>query len=119
MKNLTALVCEQCGGHIDQYTLTCKMCGCSYMLDQYMQPIRIETSHLQFETVSGCVSVPEYVLTSYGHDVTKATEFILHDMASRMAEKILPLIEWQTEYNPRTMEYITHGRIRVAKPTIK
>ena len=37
-------------------------------------------------------------------------------MAEKLAEQILPLVEWQTSFDMRHNDYAMYGRIRVAEP---
>lgn len=40
----------------------------------------------------------------------------LSKLAECLTEQIMPLVEFQQEYDPCRMEYALHGRIRVAEP---
>ena len=115
MSKLELLQCKTCGGHIDRDTLTCQSCGAMYRLSEDCIPVKLEVSQLKFKTICSQTITPAYYVNQYGEDIMKHT---LEDMAHQMAEKLLPLIEFQTEYEPRTMEYITYGRLRVADPHV-
>ena len=114
MSKLELLQCKTCGGHIDRDTLTCQSCGAMYRLNEDMMPIRLEVSHLKFETFTSSAIVPSEAMYLLGEE--KACEMTLKEMASRMAEKLLPMIEYYTEFDFRHNEYITHGRLRVVDP---
>ena len=109
------LVCECCGGIIDRDTLICRSCGVAYKLDEYMHPIRVMEYSTRVETLTGSVRVPSYLVQGE-EDVTRIMEMSLHQMAEQMAHKIMPLIELHHEYDPKTMEYVTYGRLKVANP---
>lgn len=113
MSELKPLICTGCGGHIDRQTLTCKSCGTAYRLDDNFMPVRIELKRGDVVTLCNEVHIPrEYVIGN--KDV--AMEMTLKEMAKNMAEKILPLIEYETEYDMRRNMYVTHGRLRVVDP---
>ena len=113
MSKLELLQCKTCGGHIDRDTLTCRSCGAMYRLNEDNIPIRFEISEMKIETFYSQVFTPAYLVRNHGEDIMEHT---LEQMAHNMAEKLLPLIEFQTEYDVRNNEYITHGRLRVAHP---
>jgi hypothetical protein len=90
------------------------MCGTSYYLDEEHNPIRIESWNGNIKTVSCETRMPgEYVLLG---DAEHAAEYTLHEIAHRMAERLVPFIEYEQTYDPRCMEYITRARLRVADP---
>ena len=112
MSKLKPLVCSQCGGHIDRETLICNACGIAYRLDDNDMPVRIELCKAGTVTLSGSVMLPrEYLL-----DSNEIAEISLQKMAKQMAEKILPLIEYTTEFDIYTNSYVTYGRLRVIDP---
>ena len=114
MSELKPMICECCGGHIDRTTLICKMCGTAYRLDDNFLPVRIEVRKGDIRVVESCIQLPrEYVLCMDADEMSKLT---LTKMAEQMAEKILPLIEYQTEFDMRQNMYVTHGRLRVVDP---
>lgn len=114
MSKLELLQCKTCGGHIDRDTLTCQSCGAMYRLNDDNIPVRIEVSHMRIETIVGSVITPREAVYTLGNE--KACEMTLKEMASRMAERLLPFIEYQTEFDPLVNEYRTYGRLRVANP---
>ena len=112
MSKLKPLVCSQCGGHIDRESLICNACGIAYKLDDNFLPVRIELRKAEVRTISGEVHLPrEYLL-----DSNEIAEISLQQMAEQMAERILPLIEYTTEYDIYTNSYRTFGRLRVVDP---
>ncbi len=114
MSELKPLICTGCGGHIDRETLTCKSCGTAYRLDDNFMPVRIEVRKGDIKVVQGCVQLPrEFVLEMGADEMSKMT---LTKMAHNMAEHILPLIEYQTEFDIKHNMYVTYGRLRVVDP---
>lgn len=114
MRELKPMICKGCGGRIDPVALTCNMCGTAYYLDEEQNPIRIESWQGRIRSVACETKIPrEYML--YG-DADKIMEFTLHDIAKRMAERLIPFIEYEQSYDHQRMEYITRARLRVADP---
>ena len=111
---LELLQCKTCGGHIDRDTLTCNHCGAMYRLNDDNIPVRIEVSQMRIETLVGSVITPHEAFYALGEK--DACEMTLKEMASRMAEKILPFIDYHMEFDPHLNQYVTHGRLRVARP---
>lgn len=109
------LICDGCGGQIDRDTLVCKHCGVAYKLDEYEMPIRVMEYSTKVETFSGCVRVPSYLVED-AKDAEQIIEMSLQQLAKQMAKKIMPLMEFQHEYDPRSCEYVTYGRLKVANP---
>lgn len=114
MSKLEKLQCTSCGGHIDRVTLTCQMCGMQYRLDDTMQPIRLEVSHCKLVNLGTSMAVPAYVLM--GKNTEDIMKYTLTELAHNMAEKILPLMEFQTEFDVAHNDYVTYARMRVAEP---
>lgn len=113
MNELKPMICECCGGHIDRVSLTCKMCGTPYRLDEECKPIRVVQYDSKIETISGCIRLPSYMVVS---NPEEAMRFSLNQLAEKMVEKMMPLLEYEQSYDHRSMEYVTYGRIRVAVP---
>lgn len=113
MDKLNALICKGCGGQIDRDTLTCKSCGTQYKYDGDGKMITIEQFDRKTVYINGSIAVPAYLVKD---DPQMAMEMTLKEVAQEMVKKIIPLIEWQTRFEPHTMEYITHARIGVAEP---
>ena len=113
MDKLQPLICKGCGGQIDRNTLTCKSCGTEYKYDDDGRLITVEQFDRKTVYINGSIAVPAFLVNK---DPQMAMEMTLKQVATEMAHKILPLIEWQTTYDPRLMEYITHARLGVAEP---
>ena len=113
MSKLHALICKGCGGLIDRDTLTCKSCGTQYKYDGDGKLITIEQFDRKTVYINGSIAVPAYLVKD---DPQMAMEMTVREVAQEMVKKIIPLIEWQTRFEPHTMEYITHARIGVAEP---
>lgn len=114
MSELKPMICECCGGHIDRDTLICKSCGTAYRLDEDFLPVRLEIRKGDIRVIDSCIELPkEYALCMDADEMSKVT---LTEMAHSMAEKILPLIEYRTEFDIAHNMYVTHGRLRVVDP---
>lgn len=112
------LVCPNCAGHVDRATLTCNMCGLQFQMDSEEHLLVVHYEQAKMHTLAGKVITEPYLLRDI-KDPDKlefVTEEIMIEMARKMAMQILPLIEYQTEYNPNFGTFVTYGRLRVAEP---
>lgn len=119
MAKLEALVCTECGGHIDRDTMTCRYCGIQYKLDQDMIPIMVSRFDPHMETLKARIFIPEYVFKAEmgsGADMTKLTEYAVKDLSRKLAEAIVPFMEVRTNYEPREQMQEFSARVRVYRP---
>lgn len=113
MSKLTALICKGCGGQIDKDTLVCRACGTQYKWDENNRLITVTEYQRKLIYINGSISVPAYIVAK---DPQLAMEMTLTEVAREMVKKIMPLIEFRTQYEPKTFSYITSARIGVADP---
>lgn len=112
MKDLTPLICDCCGGHIDRDTLKCQSCGTQYRLNNRGM-LEFVTYPRRVKFMTEGVIIPRYIVED---DPQKAMEYGLHQLAEKLAERLMPLCEWVHEYDPRTMDYYLHMRVGIAEP---
>lgn len=113
MADLIPLQCPNCAGHVDRTTLACKSCGLQFKMKSDGSLMRVDVYEHKFIPIGTAIAMPGYYVKS---NPQEAMEMTLHEMAEKLAVKILPLIEFQTEYDIRHNEYVTYGRIRVEEP---
>lgn len=119
MAKLQALVCTECGGHIDRDTMTCRYCGIQYKLDQDMMPIMVSRFDPHMETLKARIFIPDYVVKAEmgrGADMTKLTEYAVKDLSRKLAEAIVPFMEVRTNYEPCEQIHEFSARVRVYRP---
>ena len=116
MSDLKPLICPGCSGHIDRTTLICKSCGTAYMLDDNFKPVRIEMHRPDVITVGSVVHLPRELVIDSQNEGKTAMEMTLEEMAEDLAHKLLPMVEYQMEYDSLHFQYITYGRLRVVDP---
>ena len=114
MSKLTALICKGCGGQIDRDTLTCASCGTQYKYDDDGRLVTVIQYDRRVVYLHGSFAIPSYFVA---HNPEEAMEISLHELAKTMAEKIMPLMELQTRYEPMTQQYITEARVGIADPS--
>ena len=112
---LIPLQCPSCAGHVDPVTLQCKSCGLAFKMRGDGTLCKIELSHARLISIGASVLIPSYVLRDSEHADT-ACQYMLEEMAHKMAKQILPLIEFQTEFNREYNDFVTYGRLRIAEP---
>ena len=115
MGKLKPLICPNCAGHVDRMTLTCTMCGLQFQMDSEEHLHIVKVSELHFRTFAGQVITEPYYLQD-PDSREQITQHIIEEMAHKMAIQMLPLIEFQTEFNPDFNAFVTYGRVRVAEP---
>lgn len=119
MAKLQALVCTECGGHIDRDTMTCRYCGIQYKLDQDMMPIMVSRFEPHMETLKARIFIPEYMVKAeMGRegDMTKLTEYAVKDLSRKLAEAIVPFMEVRNSYEPCEQIHEFSARVRVYRP---
>ena len=114
MAKLQALVCTECGGHIDRDTMTCRYCGVQYKLDSYDNPIIIRRLDPKVTTLNHCFEVTDEVTRYMGAE--QMSEYLLKEMKRRLAEQLMPYMECEVVDEPRTCSKRVYGRIRVVSP---
>ena len=112
MSDLTALICDCCGGQIDRTTLTCRSYGTQYR-QKSNGLLEIIQSDRPIRFINEAVIIPRFMVET---DPDKAMEYSLHELAVKLAERILPLAEWVQEYDVRDCSYCINMRIGVAEP---
>ena len=116
MSTLTKLQCENCGGHIDGVTLICQSCGMQYRLNDEsgrLALVRVETSDVRFNTYGVVVSIPAFYVVE---NPESAMLMGMEELCQKLAEKILPLVEYQTSLDIKYNTYNLYGRVRIAEP---
>lgn len=115
MSKLQALVCTECGGHIDRETMTCRFCGIQYKLDQDMMPIVVSRFDPNMVTVGASITVPYEMVRGLG--CKDASEYAMKDLTKRIAEALVPYLEVTTyPPEPRTYTQTVEARVRVYRP---
>lgn len=114
MSTLQKLQCDNCGGRIDRASLTCISCGTEYRYEHETQELRIITEARKVDTLSERFIIPEEILA---YDPEEAVEFSIKRIASEMARRLVPYIEWEQERDPMRMKTAIYARLRVARPT--
>lgn len=117
MREPKAFRCANCGQMLPiSHTgiSKCKYCGTEYQVDDdWAAPLRIETMPFKAVTFAERVKIPFIVMRT---DPEKAFEFSLHEMAERMAERIIPCMEIYAEEDLNTFDTFLGAKIRVAVP---
>lgn len=119
MAKLQALVCTECGGHIDRDTMTCRYCGIQYKLDQDMMPIMVSRFEPHMETLKASIFIPDIVVKlemNRGADMTEITECAAKDLSRKLAEAIIPFMEVRNSYEPCEQIHEFSARVRVYRP---
>lgn len=113
MDNLIPLQCPNCAGHVDSITLTCKSCGLGFKMKPDGTLVRLDVFAHKFIPVGAAVAIPGFYVID---NPEEAMEMTLKKLAEKLAAQLLPLMEYQMQFDIQHNEYVTYGRIRVAEP---
>lgn len=114
MSKLEALVCTECGGHIDRDTMTCRYCGIQYKLDEYMRPIIVERRDARVQTIMAMQEVPFEVIHHLGCE--EASEIAMKEITRKLAKALAPYVEVVAEEDLLRQTKQVYGRIRILRP---
>lgn len=116
MADLIPLQCPNCAGRVDRATLTCNSCGLQFKLKADGTLMRVDVYPHKFIPIGAAISTPAFYIKK---DPEDAMRYTLEKMALKLAEQILPLMEFRQEYNIEHDDFVTYGRIRVEEPEFK
>ena len=112
------LQCTNCGGIINPRTLISEYCGTRYK-ESKGEPdvLTIHVDRPDIRVLQSRVRLGFEAVHVMGEEaaIAKCKERI----ASDMAEKLMPLIEIQSEYVPWEMSTVVNARLRVVDPKFK
>lgn len=110
------LVCECCGGRVNPATLVCEYCGTAYRRNN-VGIYRIETFQAPIDRFVCEVTMDDREMYMLGPE--KTSEIAIHRIADKMAEGLIPMIKYHTEFDPLTHTYKYRGEIRAIRPINK
>jgi hypothetical protein len=113
MADLIPLQCPSCAGHVDPVTLQCKSCGLQFKMKSDGTLMKVDIYNHKFIPIGASICIPSFYVADHTQE---AMEMTLHRVAEKLAEQILPLVEWQAVFNMEHNDYVMYGRIRVAEP---
>lgn len=116
MSDLIPLQFPNCAGRVDRTTLTCNSCGLQFKMKPDGTLMRVDVFPHKFIPIGAAISMPAFYVKD---NPEKAMEYTLTEMARKLAEQILPLMEFRQEYNVQHDDFVTYGRIRVEEPEFK
>ena len=117
--NPTGYRCANCGKMLPASRVgivKCECCGSEYRIeDNYtLRPLKVEQLPFNVQILRGQTEIPREFLQ---YDPQGVFESSLHRMAEQMAEKLMPLMQLDLQYDPMRMHYIIGSQIRVAYPS--
>lgn len=109
--------CKNCGAplkNIGYNRYKCEYCGSIY--EENTQHIFIEVERPQCFTVRATASIPEYIVRK---DPNFASNCVTDQLAQSLAERIKEHMIIHQGYDPRNMDYIYEGQIRILPKSYK
>ena len=113
--------CANCGNMLSiseakKGILRCNCCGSEYKAENdEIMPLKIERIPYRCHTIGGKVEIPREYLFENPESIL---ELSLHEMARKMADKLVPLMSLEVGYDPMRMEHILYGSVKVAIPDV-
>lgn len=112
--NVEPLICPQCGGRINEASMSCEYCGTRFK-SKY-DVIKVISERPGVHTLSCDVAIEKDAILLFGAE--KASEIALKEIAGKMSKCIMPYISVQTSVADLWMEDMVRirGRLRVIDP---
>ena len=107
-------VCQCCGGVIDRHTMKCEYCGTTYKADYETQRLYVETYTNPVRTLRVGATLRSEDLHLLGEQ--KATEVLTHRLQEQLAESLLPLMRYETTFDPEYRQYKIYGDLKAVVP---
>ena len=108
------LKCPNCGGNVDRERMICPYCGTQFKREHDPNILRIETYNPRTRVLETKVMFSEHELNMLG--IENASEIMVHEMAKKIANSLVPFMEVKTSYDPQRFEHILRARVRVLEP---
>lgn len=105
-------LCECCGGHINEKTMTCEFCGTKYKLDD--EVIRIETFRNPVRTFTACVEMDDDSLREVGAET--ASKIIVNKLTAELSKAISRNMVVESEHDIHYMRHRIRGTIKMVEP---
>jgi len=118
MSKLKGYQCSQCGQMLPisktrNGICTCEYCGSQYRVEDDCGRLKIET--LPFRSIQ--LTLSKRIAYEYlKENPTETLAWSLEEMASEMAEKLMPYLEFEMEHDIKYMDYRLRGSVRIAIP---
>lgn len=120
MSKLTGYKCANCGqmlpipkGNI----FKCEYCGSEYERDDYtdvLKPLYVQVLHADVATLKSNYILDRYTM-QHTDRAQDALEHAIENCANKMAEQLVPYIEWHTYTRPEDF-VVVEGRLKVVRP---
>ncbi len=110
------LICECCGGRINEKSMVCEYCGTKYVFDSVQKDIRAENK----QRFAPCRVLESKVLISEEDKIRMNKDeihrYVMRNISRRIAELIEPLLEIKSEYDYIENREVVTAKIRVVDP---
>lgn len=110
---MEALICKNCGGHINRNIMKCEYCGTQYKIEND-QFIRVETFQNPVRVYQSEMFIHQDAIDNIpGEDLA---DIAIKNLSSNLAEAIAPNMDIKTEYDPYMMRQRISARVRIVEP---
>lgn len=110
------LICECCGGRINEKSMVCEYCGTKYVFDSVQKCIQSENTQRFAHCIvlKSIVSIAEEDKIGMGKDEIR--KYVMQNISCNIAELIEPLLEIKSEYDYIENQEVVTAKIRVVDP---
>ena len=105
-------LCECCGGHINEKTMTCEFCGTKYKRDDDV--IRIETFRNPVRTFTACAEMDDDIIDYMGAET--ASKIIVNKLTAELSKAIWSNMVVESEHDIHNMRHRIRGTIKMVEP---
>ena len=114
---MKALICTQCGGHINPAKMCCEYCGTRYeRTEDLTKPLRITYSPgVRLQILQSQIALDNQDL-NYISDADEIARFVHSRITAQLAEALEPYVEYTVQEDPEYRRQVIRGRVRVLPP---
>lgn len=114
---MKALVCTQCGGHINPAKMRCEYCGTRYeQTEDLARPLRITYSPgVRLQILQGQVALDNQMIIHIS-DADEIARLVHSRITADLAEALEPYVEYTVQEDPVCRRQVIRGRVRVLPP---
>lgn len=110
---MKGLICDRCGGHINERTMKCEYCGTQFKRSDE-GVIRIETFNNPVREFAATIAMSD--MDIYRLSPERASEICMHELVKKLSVCLVPAIRASVERNPTESMYLIRGSVKVVIP---
>ena len=108
------MICTQCGGRVNPYTMRCEYCGTSFKREDNTNPLVVKINTQRADVLGVDTIVDNRLAESLPSE--EITRIIHSEITRKLAEGLEPYVEYTVMEEPMFNHHVVKGRIRVLPP---